>query len=157
MLNLFKKAQNRKNSQKRSLLAQNNKPMAAYTFLLLSVLVFSFGFSSAENPLIGKWKCQSDKTMEEMNTSNMSEMEKQFYARYFKNIHLEVTENEMISEQGGSTDRTKYEVKNKKNNKIEVYYPEEDENDTFTFLDKDTFKWSTKIKQEKMVLFFEKQ
>lgn len=140
-----------------SFFIQMDKSMPIYLFLLLSLLFFTFGFSSAENPLLGKWKCQADKTMESMDTSNLSEMEKQFYARYFRNIHLEVTENEMISEQGGVTDRTKYKVTQKSNNKIEVYYPEEDKNDTFTLLDKETFKWSTKIKQEKMVLFFEKQ
>lgn len=157
MANTFIKEQNRYNFKMHLLFNLSDKSLYLYVFILLLLLFFTFGFSSAENEIIGNWKCDADKTMKEMDTSDMSKMEKQFYARYFNNIHLKVTEDEMISEQGEVTDRTEYEIKNKSNNKIEVYYPEEDEKDTFTFLDKETFKWSTNIKQEKMVLFFEKQ
>jgi len=43
------------------------------------------------------------------------------------------------------------------NNKIYVYYPEEDENDIFTLLNEKTFKWSTDIKDTSITIFFVKQ
>ena len=136
---------------------QNHKTKATYVVILITLVFFVLGFSSGDNPLLGKWRCDVDRTMESLDTSGMSDMEKQFYLEYFKSIKYEVTEDEMITKTVTSTDRTHYEMSKQRDNKIYVYYPEEDENDIFTLLNEKTFKWSTDIKDTSITIFFVKQ
>jgi len=130
-------------------------------FLLLMAVFLAFGFSSGENPLIGKWKCDAEKTMKNMETSHLSDMEKQFYLTYFKNISLKVTENTMELQMGGNLDKSSYEIVEKNSNGIKVYYPEDDKNDFFEMLDNDRFKKTLELEskgmKKEMEIFFDRQ
>lgn len=157
MTKMPQKTQRQRFLVKGSSCTQNHKTKAAYVVILLALAFFVLGFSSDDNPLLGKWRCDVDKTMESLDTSDMSDMEKQFYLNYFKSIRHKVTEDEMITKTSAATDRTSYEINKQTGNKIHVYYPEEDENDIFTLLDEDTFKWSTDLKNMSITIFFVKQ
>ncbi|MFO8032493.1 MAG: hypothetical protein R6U22_08115 [Desulfohalobiaceae bacterium] len=130
---------------------------AAHIVLFFAAIFILSGFSADKDALIGKWECDVDKTMENMDTSQISDMEEQYYYNYFQEVSLEVTENEMIAEQKGIKDTTAYEVVEKDNNKIIVNYPEEDEDDSFILLDENSMKWSLDTKNGEIDVFFNKQ
>ncbi len=121
------------------------------------MIFFILGFVSQKNALVGEWKCNADKTIENLDTGQLSEMEKQYYYNYFQNVSLEISEKEMVSTQAGRTDSTTYEIVDRQNNEIIVYYPEEDRNDSFKLLERDRMKWSLDTERGIVDVYFEKE
>ncbi len=126
--------------------------------LVLGLTVFLFGFMAKDNPLIGEWECSAELTMEHMDTAHLSDMEKQFYYRYFDSISLEVTQDKMTSEIMGQKDSEIYELVEKKEGAVLVYYPEEDEQDEFELLGDNQIRWTMESDEgDLMHVVFEKQ
>ncbi len=128
-----------------------------YPVLILVMIFFMLGFVSQKNALVGEWECNADKTIENLDTGQLSEMEKQYYYNYFQNVSLEISEKEMVSRQAGRTDSTTYEIVDRQNNEIIVYYPEEDRKDSFKLLERDRMKWSLDTERGIVDVYFEKE
>ncbi len=128
------------------------------SILILGMTFFMLGFSGEDNPLIGEWECTPEETMELMDTAHLSDMEKQFYHRYFESIALEVTQDKMVSEIMGQKDSEHYEMVEKKDDAVIVYYPEEDEQDEFELVGEDKLRWSLEDEEgDLMQVVFERQ
>ncbi len=127
---------------KDSVSVDSKRCKTVYSILVLGLTVFLFGFMTKDNPLIGEWECSVEATMEHMDTANLSDMEKQFYYTYFDSISLEVTQDKMTSETMTQKDSEIYEMVERKEDAVVVYYPEEDEQDEFELIGDNQIKWT---------------
>ncbi len=121
------------------------------SILILGMTLFMFGFGGENNPLVGEWECDTQETMELMDTAHLSDMEKQFYRGYFDSIILEITQEQMVTEIMGQKDSEHYEMVEKKGDEVVVYYPEEDEQDEFELLGEDKMRWSLEVEDGEVI------
>ena len=128
-----------------------------YVVLMLVISVFLLGSSSHANPLLGKWTCNTQETMKNMDSTNLSDMEKQMYAQYLDSIELSVTKDKMILKKMNGKEVSKYEILEADDQEVVVRYTEEDERDNFNLLQKDKMSWTLNTDQGDVRCILERQ
>lgn len=124
---------------------------------LLATGIFLFGFSNQDNPLIGKWECNTQETMESMDTSQMSDMERQMYIKYLESIELKVTKEMMTITNFQNKDTSKYELLDVSDEEVVVLFTEDEEKDSFDLLGEDKVSWTLDLRQGEVRCILERQ
>lgn len=125
-------------------------------FLLIMVL-FLLGFSNQDNPLLGTWRCNTQETMESMDTSSLSDMEKMMYRKYLDSIELQVTEEEMTISNFQEEDTSRYEILEKTGDEILVYFHNDDSEECFNLLEEGKMSWTMRMKEKEIRCILERE
>lgn len=118
--------------------------------LLALMVIFLLGFSNQNNPLLGSWKCNTQETMESMDTSSLSDMEKMLYRKYLDSIELDVTEKEMTIRNFQEEDTSKYKILEKSGDEILVYFHNDDSEKRFDLLEEGKMSWTMSLKEKEI-------